>query len=83
MASPWESALEGVGAGIGASVVVGRAVWKWLVNSVAEAVDQLRREMTTPGSDATTGQTLADIRYLLTIIAEKQAEELRKSPPRN
>lgn len=83
MAAPWETALEGVGAGVGASVVIGRAAWRWLVNSVAEAVDELRREMTPPGSDATTGQTLADIRDLLRRIAEQQVEEQRRPPPRN
>ncbi len=83
MAAPWETALEGVGAGIGASVVIGRAAWRWLVNSVAEAVDELRKEMTPPGSDTTTGQTLADIRDLLTFIAAQQAEQQRRPPPRN
>ena len=53
------------------------------MNSVAEAVEELRREMTLPGSDVTTGQTLADIRDLLTIIAKQQVEEQRRPPPRN
>lgn len=53
------------------------------MNSVAEAVDELRKEMTPPGSDVTTGQTLADIRDLLRRIAEQQVEEQRRPPPRN
>lgn len=86
MATPWESALEGVGAGITASVVAGRAIWRWLVNSVAEAVDQLRKEMTPPGSDTTTGETLADIRDLLRQIAGQQGgqpEQQQRRQPRN
>lgn len=69
----WENVVEGVGAGVAASVVVGRSVWGWLVNALAEQVERLRKEMTTP-NDEPLGQTLVEIRDLLRQIAEQRPE---------
>lgn len=69
----WENVVEGVGAGVAASALVGRSVWGWLVNALAEQVERLRKEMTTP-TDEPLGQTLVEIRDLLRQIAEQRPE---------
>lgn len=69
----WENVVEGVGAGVAASVLVGRTVWGWLVNALAEQVERLRREMQTP-TDESLGQTVVEIRDLLRQLAEERPE---------